>query len=484
MANLTFPSNPTNGQKVTVNDKVFVYNSTTSRWTATRLQVLGNLTDNFTIDAPTLGVSLSTVALDTVGANVYITYTVDQDVKATLTTSGLENTTATLYQTNNTIVVTAGATAFANGQINLVISNGRSTDTEVIDVSAVYETLEGLSNQSSWTLDGSYTNSVYDEPVSMVKKGNYVYSMTKQRLVTIDVSNPSSPTKTNDLYDTQLGHLSSGYGITSSLLNLGDYLFVFSGDSHAGVYDISTPSTPSLVSTEGGNQLMLDPSSKPVYNGLNHVFVCNSYMSQILSFNVSNMESVTTSDILSNSSGELQRPLLGEIYGNYFITAGITDSGFIKVGFTTIDISDPTNMSVHAEFDLDPGWGITGGDGNTQPSASVFKDGIFYIFFKNNDTVQAWDFTNSFSNPTKVAEYTSSTNLDGPIGAFLDSDASNTYIYVSCATRVEILDVTNASSGTITHVASSPTNNPSGMVLDSNILYVNDYTNDSLKIYS
>jgi sugar lactone lactonase YvrE len=150
MANLTFPSNPTNGQKVTVNDKVFVYNSTTGRWTATRLQVLGNLTDDFTIDAPTLGVSLSTVALDTVGANVYITYTVDQDVKASLSTSGLENTTATLHQTNNTIVITAGATEFANGQINLVVSNGRSTDTEVINVSASY----------GWTVD--LTQVTYD----------------------------------------------------------------------------------------------------------------------------------------------------------------------------------------------------------------------------------------------------------------------------------------------------------------------------------
>jgi hypothetical protein len=146
MVNLTFPSNPTNGQKVTVNDKVFVYNSTTSRWTATRLQVFGNLTDDFTIDAPSVGVSLSTVALDTTGANVYITYTVDQDVKASITTSGLGDTTATLHQTNNTIVVTAGATDFANGQIDLIVNNGRSTDTETINVSAVYTWAINLNN--------------------------------------------------------------------------------------------------------------------------------------------------------------------------------------------------------------------------------------------------------------------------------------------------------------------------------------------------
>jgi hypothetical protein len=63
MANLTFPSNPTNGQKVTLGDKVFVYSNTTSRWTATKLNVFGNLTGDFTIAPPELNLSNNTVAL-------------------------------------------------------------------------------------------------------------------------------------------------------------------------------------------------------------------------------------------------------------------------------------------------------------------------------------------------------------------------------------------------------------------------------------
>jgi hypothetical protein len=191
MANLTFPSNPTNGQKVTVNDKVFVYNSTTSRWTATRLQVLGNLTDDFTIDAPTLGVSLSTVALDTVGANVYITYTVDQDVKATLTTSGLENTTATLHQTNNTIVVNTGATSFSGGQINLVVTNGRTSDTETINVSAaIYSfipdlnTFARLDSELGSTTIGSYGPMVIVDNTMIIWGGG----STSSNRVDIDMS--------------------------------------------------------------------------------------------------------------------------------------------------------------------------------------------------------------------------------------------------------------------------------------------------------
>ena len=139
MANLTFPSNPTNGQKVTVNDKVFVYNSTTSRWTATRLQVLGNLTDDFTIDAPTLGVSLSTVSLSESNETVIITYTVDQDVKASISNNGIANTSVAnvnLHTSNNTIVITGGTESFSNANIILTVTNTRTSNTATINLSA------------------------------------------------------------------------------------------------------------------------------------------------------------------------------------------------------------------------------------------------------------------------------------------------------------------------------------------------------------
>jgi hypothetical protein len=125
---------------------------------------LGSLPDDVTIDAPALSVSLNTLELDESGANVIVTYTVDQDVDASLSVTGIEDTTATLYKSNNTIVVTAGATEFANGQINLVVSNGRSTDTEVINVSASY----------GWTVDLS--NVSYDFPSFSVQSENDISS--------------------------------------------------------------------------------------------------------------------------------------------------------------------------------------------------------------------------------------------------------------------------------------------------------------------
>jgi len=152
MANLTLPSNPTNGQKVTVGDKVFVYSNTYSRWTATKLNVFGNLTGDFTIAPPELSLSNNTVAFDTTGETVYITYTVDQDVKATIANNGIANSSyanVTLHQTNNTIQITAGTESFSGANVVLTVTNTRTSNTASIDLSAAYRfTFADLSSVS------------------------------------------------------------------------------------------------------------------------------------------------------------------------------------------------------------------------------------------------------------------------------------------------------------------------------------------------
>jgi len=142
MANLTFPSNPVNGQKVTLGDKVFVYSNTNSRWTATKLNVFGNLTGDFTIAPPELSLSNNTVAFDTTGETVYITYTVDQDIKATIANNGLADSTyanVTLHQTNNTIEIVAGTVAFSGANVVLTVTNTRTSNTASISLSGSYQ---------------------------------------------------------------------------------------------------------------------------------------------------------------------------------------------------------------------------------------------------------------------------------------------------------------------------------------------------------
>lgn len=127
MANLTFPSNPTNGQKVTVNDKVFVYNSTTSRWTATRLQVLGNLTGDFTIDPPTITLANNNITVNAL-TNNFINFSVDKDAKISIDNQ-TTNATAVLYTANNTLKIDASANPLENGIVVISAYDGRNTTT-------------------------------------------------------------------------------------------------------------------------------------------------------------------------------------------------------------------------------------------------------------------------------------------------------------------------------------------------------------------
>jgi len=127
MANLTFPSNPTNGQKVTVNDKVFVYSNTTSRWTATRLQVLGNLTDDFTIDPPTITLANNNITVNAL-TNNFINFSVDKDAKISIDNQ-TTNATAVLYTANNTLKIDATVNPLENGIVVISAYDGRNTTT-------------------------------------------------------------------------------------------------------------------------------------------------------------------------------------------------------------------------------------------------------------------------------------------------------------------------------------------------------------------
>ena len=244
MANLTFPSNPTNGQKFTVNGKVFEYNSTTQRWSASRIQLLGDLTTEFTVDAPSLGVSLNTVALDTTGANVFVTYTVDQDVKASITTAGIANSdlaTISLSQSNNTITITAGTLAFSNGQINLVVTNGRTSNTAVINVSASYGgwtgSISGLTyDNTSFFIGNEETSS---NNIDISKTGEFFYVTGRKDtdgLRLYQMSTPFDITSATFLGTTQAVSLASGLCFSSD----GTQLYVIA-DIILYWYTLSTP---------------------------------------------------------------------------------------------------------------------------------------------------------------------------------------------------------------------------------------------------
>jgi hypothetical protein len=179
-----------------------VYNSTTGRWTATRLQVLGNLTDDFTIPPPELSLSNNTVAFDTTGQTVYITYTVDQDVKATISNNGIANSSyanVTLHQTNNTIQITAGTQEFSSANVVLTVTNTRTSNTASIDLSAAYG--DAFSDPTSVSVLGTYrwTTGASNYKIFHKTSGDHLVvcinqNVNKPGITTFDVSDPSNIT--------------------------------------------------------------------------------------------------------------------------------------------------------------------------------------------------------------------------------------------------------------------------------------------------
>ena len=480
MANLTFPSNPSNGQKFTSNGKVFEYNSTTQRWSVTRAQLLGSLPDDVTIDAPTLGVSLSTVALDTVGANIHVTYTVDQDVDASLSVTGIEDTTATLYKSNNTIVVTAGATEFSGGQINLVVTNGRTTDTEVINVSLAIP--QGLADPTSWTLLGEVSESSYfDEARDVIVDGTTAYLISKTYFNSVNVSNSSSPARTASVDLTGIA-VNSNY--TNSLIKIGNYVYALS-NSNNKIFSINV-TNPSSMTVQWEYDLGVIPGNKGnsiQYDGANHIYVGGQ--TSVFSFDISNPSSPSLADTITNTdvgSNYLYSVVSTELYGNYLIcvVAGV-------YRFTIIDVSNPASMSFHGTYAGEVYWGLPdGGAGNV--AGTVEKDGIVYMFFNgggsegNANLMQAWDFTANITNPTRVSWFNDDINLDRPFGA---GPFDNDYLYVCKENgKITVVDISQVSSNNITFVAESPANNKGGMDVSDGKAYTTNINTDHLRIYS
>jgi hypothetical protein len=156
MANLTFPSNPVNGQKFTSNGKVFAYDSTTQRWSVTRVQLLGSLPDDVTIDPVTITLSSANIDFTESGTTQIVNYTIDKDASISISNSQIANTgmaSATLYTTNNTISITSGTILFANGIVSVTAFDGRNNVDSTITLTAVYnDPPTDITN-----LNGSYT---------------------------------------------------------------------------------------------------------------------------------------------------------------------------------------------------------------------------------------------------------------------------------------------------------------------------------------
>ena len=161
MANLTFPSNPVNGQKFTSNGKVFEYNSTTQRWSVTRAQLLGSLPDDVTIETPDLTLDNTAISFSATGTTVYVHYTVSSDVSVSIANNGLANTDyaiATLSKSNNTITITSGTLDFSGANVVVTATNNRTSNTASISLSQALPIIWSALTETSMSLTAPASN--------------------------------------------------------------------------------------------------------------------------------------------------------------------------------------------------------------------------------------------------------------------------------------------------------------------------------------
>jgi sugar lactone lactonase YvrE len=327
---------------------------------------LGSLPDDVTIDAPTLSVSLSTIALDTVGANVYVTYTVDQDVDARLSVTGIEDTSATLYKSNNTIVVTAGATEFANGQINLVVSNGRSTDTEVIDVSATNPWVVNLSNIIYDNIELNVKLSADRNPadVAFNNDGTKMYVISENLDIVDQYSLSSAFDISTASYDSVSFNVAAQEGNAQSIEfnNDGTKMYVIGNGSQSvhqyslsSAFDISTASYDSVsfdvvsqenfprgleFNNDGTKMYVIGIGSRSVHQySLSSAFDISTASYDSVSFNVSGEEGGPAGVAFNNNGTKMYIiGYVGDEVNQYTLSTGfnISTASYDSLSFSTL----------------------------------------------------------------------------------------------------------------------------------------------------
>lgn len=491
MANLTFPSNPVNGQTYEFNGKLFRYDSTTTRWSATRAQVLGALPDDIVIETPDLTLDNTAISFSASGTTVYVHYTVSDDVSVSIANNGLANSSyaaATLSRSNNTITITSGTLDFSSANVVVTVTNNRTSNTASISLSAAYA--QGLANPSSWTSVGSYSNSpILDEVDAVLVNDDetYAWTIAKNYAATINISNPASPSLAGSLSSTTIGD-NTRVGFIRHPTN-SSYGYYMKYDGTLIEFNLSTgnPSINSTLSLAGGsgggngnyaffqgNYYITIGRGGANYNGLVSVD-CSTPGSLSLASDIRHDEYTTINGILN----PLDSATTAVKHGDYaIITSGHSSTG--TCAFIIVDISDPSNMSVTSAYDAGSRFGAAG-SGSFNVQGSTMQNGYLYLLLEEISTIQVWDFNSDVTSPTKVAELTDATNILYPRNAKADGD----YLYVRLQNggRIAVIDISDPTNPSY-HASGPAGAYPADFVLKNNSVYSVSWFYDKFEIFT
>jgi len=252
MANLTFPSNPVNGQTYEFNGKLFRYDSTLQRWSATRAQLLGSLPDDVTIETPDLTLDNTAISFSSSATTVYVHYTVSDDVSVSIANNGLADSsyaTATLSKSNNTITITSGTADFSSANVVVTVTNNRTSNSAFISLSAAYLSVFADYDNIDWRYANVVTGLARSLPevggFEIDQAGSRLFVFDDENLKTYDISDIDNITQIGNTYQTNTNNrpINSGvYDATNDRLYLS--VGTESGPScRMYSYDVSDPAT-------------------------------------------------------------------------------------------------------------------------------------------------------------------------------------------------------------------------------------------------
>lgn len=378
-----------------------------------------------------------------------------------------------------------------------------------------------VANKSNPVQVGYYTTTTPSSFYSVAVSGDYAYIATNNSMIIVDVSNKANPVgisrivSIGDLRDISVSGdyaylAANSYGLRvvnisnksaptlagslalsgiTGVDSSGDgYVYAtYSASGYLGVVDVSNPASPSLLGYGTG------------CTGCNDVIVSGSYAyaagTGISIFDISNKSAPARVGYTLNYA---------YYYGMDIALSG--NRAFIAssaAGISMVDVSNPANPVVIGNYN----------DGDlvdSQDARGVFVSGNYAYLSDAEDGLKIFDISGSFSNPTVLSSYASSTwsssdmlSVNGNYAYLGDSryvsiidisDESNpvfikkfdagtgnqyilaegNYLYVAKSTGLRIIDVSNKLSPSI--VGNLSTYNGRSIKISGNYLYLADYS--------
>lgn len=242
---------------------------------------------------------------------------------------------------------TPSAIASAGNYTYVVDSSGN--DFSVIDASV----------PGNPTVVATLVNPLFAGPRNMVVDGNYAYLLAQNKVVIIDVSNPTAPVVSGNYSN------SSYVGNDRSIKVVGNYVYTVGGSKGLLILDVSSKTSPAFVSYTP----ISSASGLDVQGGYAYVSTSGSFYV----FDVSNPSAVTQASVLTATDFQNGKSLVAN--GNYIYVLG--QPGIYQGQLSVVNVANKSAPVIEMKFSAS-------GPDYLERVEDIEKDGNFIYISQSN----------------------------------------------------------------------------------------------------